>query len=103
MTTLQKILVAATIAVLVGTGIYQAHTTAALRHQVQDLQQQQAPLAAQIQQLRQERDDVTNQLAELADENKKLNKNSAELTKTPRPGRRAAKRKKTGSGESQAG
>ncbi|HSY17578.1 MAG TPA: sigma-70 family RNA polymerase sigma factor [Candidatus Acidoferrales bacterium] len=81
MTTLQKTLVAASLAVLVGTGIYQAHTTSALRHQVQDLQQQQAPLAAQISQLQNERDAATNQLATLADENKKLGQNSAELLK----------------------
>jgi RNA polymerase sigma factor (sigma-70 family) len=40
MTTMQKTLVAATIAVLVGTGIYQARQTSILRHQVQALQQQ---------------------------------------------------------------
>ncbi len=44
MTTLQKTLVTATVAVLAGTGIYEAH-------QVQALRQQQAPLTEQIQQL----------------------------------------------------
>ena len=48
MTTLQKALVTATVAVLAGAGIYEAHQASALRSQVQTLQQQQAPLAEQI-------------------------------------------------------
>lgn len=51
MTALQKTIVTATIAVLTGAGIYQAHQAAQLRDQVQTLQQQQASLEQQIQRL----------------------------------------------------
>jgi RNA polymerase sigma factor (sigma-70 family) len=66
MTTLQKLLIAATLTVAVGAGIYKARQTSTLRSQVQTLQQHQAPLAAQIQQLQAERDDAVNRLAMLA-------------------------------------
>ena len=72
MTTLQKSLVTATVAVLAGAGIYQARQAVQLREQVQTLQQQQAPLAEQIQQLQGERDDATNRLADLLAENSQL-------------------------------
>ncbi len=68
MTTLQKVIVATTIAIVAGAGIYEAHKASQLRHQMQELRQQQAPLAAQIQQLQQERDDATNRLAGLREE-----------------------------------
>ncbi len=73
MTALQKTLVAATVTVLAGAGIYEARQTAKLREQVQTLQQQQAPLAAQIQQLQRERDDATNRLADFLAENPRPN------------------------------
>ena len=63
MTTLQKTLITATLAVAVGTGIYEARQASRLRDQVQTLQQQQAPLAEQIQQLQQERDNALKRLA----------------------------------------
>jgi RNA polymerase sigma factor (sigma-70 family) len=66
MTTLQKTLITATIALAVGTGIYQARQASRLRDQVQTLQQQQAPLAEQIQQLEQERDEAVKRLAALS-------------------------------------
>jgi RNA polymerase sigma factor (sigma-70 family) len=66
MTTLQKALIAAAVAVLAGAGIYEAKQAAQLRAQVQTLQDQQAPLAAQIQELQKERDDATNRLASAA-------------------------------------
>ena len=47
MTTLQKTLITAALAVFAGTGIYEAHQASQLRDQVQTLQQQQAPLAEQ--------------------------------------------------------
>ena len=75
MTTLQKTLITATVAVLAGAGIYEAHQTSQLRDQVQMLQQQQAPLAGQIQQLQRERDDATNRLAGLIAENARLKSN----------------------------
>ena len=81
MTALQKTLVTATIAVLAGAGIYEAHHASQLREQNQTLQQQQAPLAEQIRQLQRERNDATNRLANLLAENDQLksNPNQAEL------------------------
>jgi RNA polymerase sigma factor (sigma-70 family) len=75
MTTLQKTVVTATVAVLAGAGIYEARQASQLRGQVQMLQQQQAPLAGQVQQLQRERDDATNQLAGLLAENSRLQSN----------------------------
>ena len=63
MTTFQKTVVAATVAVLAGTGIYEFHQNSKLRDQIQTLQQQQAPLAGQMQQLQRERDEATKNLA----------------------------------------
>jgi RNA polymerase sigma factor (sigma-70 family) len=68
MTTLQKSLVTAAIAILAGAGIYEKRQATRLHDQVQVLQQQELPLAARIQQLENERDAATNRLAELADE-----------------------------------
>jgi hypothetical protein len=79
MTTLQKTLIAAALAVVAGAGIYEAHQAMQLRAQNQVLQQQQAPLAGQLQQLRRERDDATNRLAALTDELARLKKNPSEV------------------------
>ena len=81
MTTLQKTLITATLAVLAGAGIYEARQAAQLRERNQSLQQQQAPLAGQIQQLQHERDDATNRLAVLRDELAKGKSNDLELAK----------------------
>ncbi|MDD5140064.1 MAG: sigma-70 family RNA polymerase sigma factor [Verrucomicrobiales bacterium] len=83
MTTLQKTLVTATVAVLAGAGIYEARQAAQLRELNQTLQQQQAPLAEQIQQLQREHDDATNRLTSLLAENNQLksNPNQTELWK----------------------
>ena len=81
MTTLQKTLVTATVAVLVGAGIYEVRQTEQLRDQVQTLQQQQVPLAEQVQVLQKERDYATNRLSELGNELAKANKNNLELMK----------------------
>ncbi|NOS70189.1 MAG: sigma-70 family RNA polymerase sigma factor [Verrucomicrobia bacterium] len=81
MTTLQKTLITAGLAVAVGAGIYEAHQASKLREQVQTLQQQQAPIAEQIEQLQHERDDATTRLAALREESERLNRNTAELMK----------------------
>jgi RNA polymerase sigma factor (sigma-70 family) len=83
MTTLQKNLVTATIAVLAGAGIYETRQAAQLREQNQTLQRQQAPLAEQNQKLQRERDGATNRLAGLLAENARLksNPNQNELLK----------------------
>ena len=79
MTALQKTIVAATIAVLVGGGAYEAHLAARLRGQVAAIEQQQAPRADEVRQLRRERDEATNQLAAIRAENTRLTNNAAEL------------------------
>jgi RNA polymerase sigma factor (sigma-70 family) len=81
MTTLQKVIVATTIAIVTGAGIYEAHQASQLRDEMQELRQQQAPLAAQIQQLQQERDDATNRLAGLREELAAAKKSPAEVVK----------------------
>jgi RNA polymerase sigma factor (sigma-70 family) len=81
MTTLQKTLVTATVAVLAGAGLYEGRQAAMLRSQNQLLQQQQAPLAEQNQQLTRERDEAAGKLAASHDENKRLSQNTVELTR----------------------
>jgi RNA polymerase sigma factor (sigma-70 family) len=81
MTTLQKTLVTATVAVLAGAGLYDTRQASQLRGQVQTLQQQQAPLAEQIERLNQALNDARNQMAALREDNERLNRNSSELLK----------------------
>ena len=78
MTTLQKTLVAATVAVLAGAGIYQTRQGAQLRNQLQALQQEKAPLAEQIQQLQAGFADATNRLATLLTDSQRLTANPQE-------------------------
>jgi hypothetical protein len=65
MTTMQKILIGATAAILAGAGIFEASQAAKLRAQNEALQQQQAAAAAQIQELQTEREADTNRIAAL--------------------------------------
>ena len=83
MTTIQKTLIATTVAAALGTGIYKARQTSLLREEAQTLQQQQAVLAEQIRQLQHEREDATNRLAAIEDENRRLKSGqpAAELVK----------------------
>ncbi len=81
MTTLQKTLVTATVAVLAGAGIYEARQAAQLREQNQTLQQQQAPLAEEIEQLQRERDAATNSLAGVVERSTKNDTDIMELLK----------------------
>jgi RNA polymerase sigma factor (sigma-70 family) len=83
MTTLQKTIIGATLAVVAGTGVFEARQNSKLQNQIQTLQQQQMPLTAQIQELQNERDDATNQLANLLAENaqSKSSSNEDELLK----------------------
>ena len=78
MTTLQKTIVTAALAVVAGAGIYEARQVAQLREQNQTLQQQQVE---QTQGLRSERGGTANRSSVLADENERLKGNSAELLK----------------------
>lgn len=79
MTTFQKTMVAATVVVLAGAGIYHAHQAANAHAEVQALQQQQAPLAEQIRQLQRERDEAARQLAALREDNDRLNRDTGDL------------------------
>jgi len=79
MTTVQKTIIGAALAIAIGTGSYEARQAARLREQNHELQQQQAPFAEQIRQLARERDNATRQLAALREENERLNRNQAEL------------------------
>ena len=83
MTTLQKTIVATTIALLAGVGVYEARQTAQLREQNQTLQQGQEPMVEQIQQLQSELDVATNRLAGLREdiERAKSNPNADALSK----------------------
>ncbi len=79
MTTLHKTVIGATLAVAVGTGIYEARQAATSRAQVQALQQQQAPLLDKVEQLTRERDAAARSLAALQGENERLSRATAEL------------------------
>ncbi|NOS68502.1 MAG: sigma-70 family RNA polymerase sigma factor [Verrucomicrobia bacterium] len=83
MTTLQKIIATATVAILAGAGIYEAHQAFQLREQIQTLQEQQAPLVEQIQALQRERDEGKNRLAGLLEDISRWesNPNQTELLK----------------------
>ncbi|MDB6029381.1 MAG: polymerase, sigma-24 subunit, subfamily [Verrucomicrobiales bacterium] len=75
MTTLQKALITATI-VAVGVGIYEAREISSLRHEVRNLQQQNADKLAQ---LTSERDRIIKEQATWRKENERLSQNTAEL------------------------
>lgn len=79
MTTLQKTIIGATLAVAVGTGIYEARQASVSRSQVQTLQQQQAPLAEQIEQLTRERDSAASELAALQNDHARLQSDNERL------------------------
>ena len=83
MTTLQKTLIGATLAVAVGTGLYEARQTAHLKQENRLLRNSLAPLALQIQQLENERDAAARrQLDVLRGDNERLNLGTVEV---PRP------------------
>jgi RNA polymerase sigma factor (sigma-70 family) len=77
MTATQKVLIVATLAAAVGTGIYKAREASTLRTQVQTLQQQ-TPLTEQ---LTRERDEAAGQLAALRSDSESLGRATAELVK----------------------
>jgi RNA polymerase sigma factor (sigma-70 family) len=64
MTTLQKTIIGAALAAVVGTGIYEARQASRLRDEVQMLQQQQAPLTEQIAQLKSDNEGLSNRVAQ---------------------------------------
>jgi hypothetical protein len=72
MTTLQKTIIAASLAVAVGTGVYAVRQGSQMREQVQTLEQKEGSAADQIRQLEQERNAATSQVAALREENARL-------------------------------
>jgi RNA polymerase sigma factor (sigma-70 family) len=66
MTTLQKTIIGATLAVAIGTGIHEARQASTLRSRNEALQQQQASLADQLQQAQREHDDAMKRLGILS-------------------------------------
>ncbi|HEV2694930.1 MAG TPA: RNA polymerase sigma factor [Verrucomicrobiae bacterium] len=68
MTTLQKVLITATVAALAGTGIFEARQAAQLRDQNQALQQQEAPLTDTISKLQEENARLSNTVAQAHDQ-----------------------------------
>jgi RNA polymerase sigma factor (sigma-70 family) len=81
MTTLNKTLITATVALLAGVGIYEARQAATARAQVQKLEEQQTPLTKQIRQLQLDRDNLASKLDALRGDNERLNRNTGELLK----------------------
>ena len=72
MTTLQKALIVAALAVAIGTAIYGTTHASHLREQNEALQQQQKLLASQVNDLQRQRSVASNRLAALAGENARL-------------------------------
>jgi len=79
MTTLQKTLIAATIAILAGAGVYETRKASKWHEQYQALEQKQGSMTAQIGALHRERDELTNRIGSLADQLSKTGSNNAEL------------------------
>ncbi len=68
MTTIQKTVVATTVAFLAGAVIYQPQQASRLRDQNPALQEQLAPLAGQIQQLELKRDDAASRVVSVVEQ-----------------------------------
>jgi len=81
MTTMQKTLIAATLAAALGTGVYENRRASAMRTEVERLDQQQAPLIEQVNGLKRERDQAAGRHAALQQENEQLRQTMAEVPK----------------------
>ena len=81
MTTMQKTLIAATLAAALGTGVYENRRASAMRAEVEKLEQQQAPLLEQVNGLKRERDHAAARYAGLQHENEQLRQTMAEVPK----------------------
>jgi RNA polymerase sigma factor (sigma-70 family) len=81
MTTLQKTIVGATLAIAVGTGVYEARQASNLRGELHALQRKHHPLAGRISELTGELDDALRRIDGLRDDNERLRSNSAELAR----------------------
>jgi RNA polymerase sigma factor (sigma-70 family) len=76
MTTLQKVLVTATVALVAGAGIYEGREAAHLHEATLAFQKQQASATAEMHRLQQERDDATRKIETLSAENMQLKSNT---------------------------
>ena len=81
MTTMQKTLIAATVAAALGTGVYENRRASSMRTEVERLEQQQAPLIEQVNGLKRERDQAAARHAALQEENEQLRETMAEVPK----------------------
>lgn len=81
MTALQKTMITATLAAVVGGGIYEYRQANRFEKQSIAFQRQQAVLLDQVQRLEQERDEVRQQLAALSEDVEKTSGNSSQLRK----------------------
>jgi RNA polymerase sigma factor (sigma-70 family) len=81
MTTMQKTLIAATLAAALGTGVYENRKASAMRAEVEKLEQQRAPLVEQANGLKRERDQAAARNAALQQENEQLRQTMAEVPK----------------------
>src|SRR5438128_5841198 len=79
MTTLQKIVITASVAVAVGTGVYDARQISLLRTQVDTMHRQQEPFARQAEDLLRQRDEAIKRLAAADQENARLRRETAEI------------------------
>src|SRR6185503_14655249 len=78
MTTLQKTILGVTLAVAIGTGIFEARQISRLRGEVQTIQQQQATLVEENDRLLRERDQAANRLTAMADDIARAKSNTPE-------------------------
>ncbi|MDB6129486.1 MAG: polymerase, sigma-24 subunit, subfamily [Verrucomicrobiales bacterium] len=81
MTTLQKSLIAASLTLAIGTGIFESRQTAIARNQSQLLSSQLGPLSQQVAQLMRDRIENSNKLEMLKNENELLKRDHADLLK----------------------
>jgi len=81
MTTLQKAVIGAALAVAVTAGVYETLQSARAGEEKLGIQQQQAPLVEQVEQMTQDRDEAKRRLDSLRAEHERLVGNAAELLK----------------------
>jgi hypothetical protein len=81
MTTIQKVLVAATLTAALGTGLYEARRSASFQAQAEALRLQQDTLAQQNRLLIEDRDQASNKLAAVKDNMRQAQDNLAELVR----------------------
>jgi RNA polymerase sigma factor (sigma-70 family) len=81
MTTLQKTVITAALAVALGTGIYEARQAANTRKEMQTLQQRQTE---QLEQVQRDADERARQLTALRDENQRLTRDTSDLLRLRR-------------------